>query len=92
MIVSKNYQYIKEPTHTICKNAYQSLRSFTKDTESWELFISQNPDESRDTMLEIINELLLDYQIPTEEEALNGVPCEDLRAEFEPHYDGVAPF
>ena len=92
MIVSKNYQYIKQPTHEICMDAYQKLFAFTKDTESWNLFISQNPDQSRDTMLEIINELLLDYQIPTEEEALNGDTCEDLRAEFEPHYENGAPF
>lgn len=30
--------------------------------------------------------------IPNEEEALSGPSCEDLRAEFEPQYDGGAPF
>lgn len=92
MTVSKNYEYIKEPTHGICTGAYYKLWAFTKDTESWKFFISQNPDHSRDTMLEIINELLLDYQIPTEKEALDGNACDDLRAEFEPQYENGAPF
>lgn len=30
--------------------------------------------------------------IPNEEDALNGASCEELRNEFEPQYDGGAPF
>ena len=30
--------------------------------------------------------------VPNEDDALNGSSCNDLRNEFEPQYDGGAPF
>ena len=65
-----------------------------KDDETWQEFLSSD-EASRHNMLKLIRDVawgLALMCIPTEEEALDGNACDDLRAEFEPQYEDGAPF
>ena len=76
------------------REAYDKLEAATMDDDSWREFLSSD-EASRHKMVKLIRDVawgLTLMWIPTEEEALNGDPCEDLRAEFEPQYENGAPF
>lgn len=76
------------------REAYDKLEAATMNDDSWREFLSSD-EASRHNMLKLIRDVawgLALICIPTEEEALSGDSCEDLRAEFEPKYDGPAPF
>ena len=96
----KGYFGIVRPDDDDCRShagrareAYDKLEAAMKDDETWREFLNSDAD-SRHNMAKLINDIawgLAEMFIPREEE-YSGSSCEDLRAEFEPHYENGAPF
>lgn len=92
MTIEKNYPFIVADAD-VSFSAYNKLKNITASLDNWEHFCRMSPDDSRDIMLNIINELMMPYNCPEEPtQEFDEKLLDELRAEFEPKFENGHPF
>lgn len=85
--ITKSYPYVCKDIDGINKHAYNRLIGILAN---WESFTKKPADETKETIMDIINELMKPFTCPCN--IIRESSCEELRAEFEPQFENGAPF
>lgn len=61
MTVTKTYEFIKVDENAVNLSAYNKLENLTANIENWKKFGELSAEETRDILLNIVNELMMPY-------------------------------